>query len=60
MKNREITIPSGRFTSLATSAYMNTAVTSPKAIAGNLEPPRQAESVTAKAAEDIIASTPVA
>jgi hypothetical protein len=39
---------------------VNLAVTTPKAIAGNLEPPRQAESVTAKAAEDIIASTPVA
>jgi hypothetical protein len=32
----------------------------PEAIAANLEPPRQAESVTAKAAEDIIAKTPVA
>src|SRR5215217_3989479 len=41
MKKREINMPSGRFISLATSAYMNTAVTTPKAIAGNLEPPRQ-------------------
>ena len=38
---------------------MNTTVTTPNASVHSLEPPRQEDSVTAKAAE-VIASTPVA
>lgn len=60
MNRLEMAMPSGFSTMFSTSAYVSTAVSSPKPVAADRRRRRTADTVTAKAPETIIARMPVA
>ena len=60
MKKAAILMPSGRAMMFTAVVYMNTPVIAPKAITPHSEPRCRTDNVTARAAELISTSTPVA